>query len=189
MQLARIIGTATATVKHPSLAGARLLVGQPLMADRHDARRRPAAGDRHALGRRRRPRGDHQRRPDAPRHACRATPRPPAGARSAWSIPELPAHPWPLTDSPPHQRRSRGRPRHRGRGVARSMPGRRPTGGSAAPRGPRPLPAGSAGSPSATRRRLACRGASRLAARRGLAGDAREAAGGRPPGDDRGHGR
>ena len=34
MQLARIIGTATATVKHPSLAGARLLVGQPLMADR-----------------------------------------------------------------------------------------------------------------------------------------------------------
>jgi ethanolamine utilization protein EutN len=34
MQLARIIGTATATVKHPSLAGARLLVGQPLAADR-----------------------------------------------------------------------------------------------------------------------------------------------------------
>jgi len=34
VQLARIIGTATATVKHPSLAGARLLVGQPLMADR-----------------------------------------------------------------------------------------------------------------------------------------------------------
>jgi ethanolamine utilization protein EutN len=34
MHLARIIGTATATVKHPSLAGARLLVGQPLMADR-----------------------------------------------------------------------------------------------------------------------------------------------------------
>jgi ethanolamine utilization protein EutN len=34
MQLARIIGTATATVKHPSLAGGRLLVGQPLMADR-----------------------------------------------------------------------------------------------------------------------------------------------------------
>jgi len=34
MQLARIIGTATATVKHPSLAGARLLVGQPLLADR-----------------------------------------------------------------------------------------------------------------------------------------------------------
>jgi len=34
MQLARIIGTATATVKHPSLAGARLLVVQPLMADR-----------------------------------------------------------------------------------------------------------------------------------------------------------
>lgn len=34
MQLARIIGTATATVKHPSLTGARLLVGQPLMHDR-----------------------------------------------------------------------------------------------------------------------------------------------------------
>ncbi len=37
MQLARIIGTATATVKHPSLAGARLLVAQPLMADRRSA--------------------------------------------------------------------------------------------------------------------------------------------------------
>ena len=34
MQLATIIGTATATVKHPSLAGTRLLVVQPLMADR-----------------------------------------------------------------------------------------------------------------------------------------------------------
>ena len=34
MQLARVIGTATATVKHPSLAGARLVVGQPLMHDR-----------------------------------------------------------------------------------------------------------------------------------------------------------
>lgn len=34
MQLARIIGTATATVKHPSLAGSRLLVVQPLLADR-----------------------------------------------------------------------------------------------------------------------------------------------------------
>jgi ethanolamine utilization protein EutN len=34
MQLARIIGTATATVKHPSLAGTRLLIVQPLMADR-----------------------------------------------------------------------------------------------------------------------------------------------------------
>jgi ethanolamine utilization protein EutN len=34
MQLARIIGTATATVKHPSLAGTRLLVVQPLLADR-----------------------------------------------------------------------------------------------------------------------------------------------------------
>ena len=34
MQLARIIGTATATVKHPSLEGARLLVVQPLLADR-----------------------------------------------------------------------------------------------------------------------------------------------------------
>ena len=34
MHLARIIGTATATIKHPSLVGARLLVVQPLMADR-----------------------------------------------------------------------------------------------------------------------------------------------------------
>ena len=34
MHLARIIGTATATMKHPSLVGARLLVVQPLMADR-----------------------------------------------------------------------------------------------------------------------------------------------------------
>lgn len=34
MQLARILGTATATVKHPSLSGCRLLVVQPLMADR-----------------------------------------------------------------------------------------------------------------------------------------------------------
>ena len=37
MQLARIIGTATATVKHPSLEGTRLLVVQPLMADRKTA--------------------------------------------------------------------------------------------------------------------------------------------------------
>jgi len=37
MQLARIIGTATATVKHPSLAGVRLLVVQPLLADRRGA--------------------------------------------------------------------------------------------------------------------------------------------------------
>jgi ethanolamine utilization protein EutN len=35
MHLARILGTATATVKHPSLAGTRLLVVQPLMADRN----------------------------------------------------------------------------------------------------------------------------------------------------------
>jgi ethanolamine utilization protein EutN len=34
MQLARIIGTATATVKHPSLDGSKLHVVQPLMADR-----------------------------------------------------------------------------------------------------------------------------------------------------------
>jgi len=34
MQLAQIIGTATATVKHPSLGGTRLLVVQPLLADR-----------------------------------------------------------------------------------------------------------------------------------------------------------
>ncbi|MEI7781556.1 MAG: EutN/CcmL family microcompartment protein [Planctomycetota bacterium] len=33
MHLARIIGTATATLKHPSLEGAKLLVVQPLMAD------------------------------------------------------------------------------------------------------------------------------------------------------------
>lgn len=37
MQLARIIGTATATVKHASLEGARLLVVQPLLADRVSA--------------------------------------------------------------------------------------------------------------------------------------------------------
>jgi len=34
MQLARIIGTATATVKHPSLSGTKLQIVQPLMADR-----------------------------------------------------------------------------------------------------------------------------------------------------------
>jgi ethanolamine utilization protein EutN len=34
MQLARILGTATATVKHASLAGTTLFVVQPLMADR-----------------------------------------------------------------------------------------------------------------------------------------------------------
>lgn len=33
MQLARIIGTATATVKHPSLTGSTLHVVQPLQAD------------------------------------------------------------------------------------------------------------------------------------------------------------
>ena len=32
MQLARIIGTCTATVKHPTLSGWRLLVAQPLDA-------------------------------------------------------------------------------------------------------------------------------------------------------------
>lgn len=37
MQLARILGTATATVKHASLAGAKLAVVQPLMADRMSA--------------------------------------------------------------------------------------------------------------------------------------------------------
>jgi ethanolamine utilization protein EutN len=37
VQLARIIGTATATVKHTSLEGARLLVVQPLLADRRAA--------------------------------------------------------------------------------------------------------------------------------------------------------
>ncbi len=36
MQLARVVGTATATVKHSSLAGRRLLVVQPLLADRHN---------------------------------------------------------------------------------------------------------------------------------------------------------
>jgi len=34
MQLARILGTATATVKHKSLDGSKLHVVQPLMADR-----------------------------------------------------------------------------------------------------------------------------------------------------------
>jgi ethanolamine utilization protein EutN len=33
MLTARVIGTATATVKHPSMKGWRLLVVQPLMAD------------------------------------------------------------------------------------------------------------------------------------------------------------
>lgn len=37
MQLARIIGTAIATVKHRSLEGTRLLVVQPLMADGRSA--------------------------------------------------------------------------------------------------------------------------------------------------------
>jgi ethanolamine utilization protein EutN len=34
MQLARVIGTVTSTVKHGSLAGAKLLLVQPLLADR-----------------------------------------------------------------------------------------------------------------------------------------------------------
>jgi ethanolamine utilization protein EutN len=34
MQLAHVLGTVTATVKHRSLAGAKLLVVQPLLADR-----------------------------------------------------------------------------------------------------------------------------------------------------------
>lgn len=33
MQIAMIIGTATATVKHPSMRGQKLLIAQPLMAD------------------------------------------------------------------------------------------------------------------------------------------------------------
>ncbi len=33
MQTAKIIGTATATVRHPSLAGCKLLVAQPLASD------------------------------------------------------------------------------------------------------------------------------------------------------------
>ena len=33
MQIAHVVGTATATVKHPSLHGWRLLVVQPLTAD------------------------------------------------------------------------------------------------------------------------------------------------------------
>ena len=37
MQLANVLGTVTATVKHSSLAGAKLLVVQPLMADRTKA--------------------------------------------------------------------------------------------------------------------------------------------------------
>lgn len=37
MQLARVLGTATATVKHASLAGRRLLVVQPVLADRRGA--------------------------------------------------------------------------------------------------------------------------------------------------------
>lgn len=37
MQIARILGTATATVKHRSLEGTKLSVVQPLMADRATA--------------------------------------------------------------------------------------------------------------------------------------------------------
>ena len=33
MHLARVIGTATATIKHPTLQGAKLLVVQPYLAD------------------------------------------------------------------------------------------------------------------------------------------------------------
>ena len=33
MQAGRVVGTATATVKHPSLQGSKLLVVQPLAAD------------------------------------------------------------------------------------------------------------------------------------------------------------
>ena len=55
MQLALVIGTATATLKHASLKGARLLVVQPLLADGRGADGDPqlavdtvaaAAGDR-----------------------------------------------------------------------------------------------------------------------------------------------
>lgn len=35
MQLALVVGTATATVKHASLQGCKLLVVQPMMADGH----------------------------------------------------------------------------------------------------------------------------------------------------------
>ena len=34
MQLGRVVGMATATVKHESMVGAKLLVVQPLLADR-----------------------------------------------------------------------------------------------------------------------------------------------------------
>lgn len=37
MNLALVIGTATATVKHPSMAGAKLLLVQPLSADGRSA--------------------------------------------------------------------------------------------------------------------------------------------------------
>lgn len=33
MQLARIVGSVTSTVKHPSLQGCKLLIAQPVMAD------------------------------------------------------------------------------------------------------------------------------------------------------------
>jgi ethanolamine utilization protein EutN len=33
MQLAKVIGTATATIKHPTLVGAKLLLVQPALAD------------------------------------------------------------------------------------------------------------------------------------------------------------
>lgn len=33
MQIARVVGTATSTLKHPSMQGQKLLIVQPLMAD------------------------------------------------------------------------------------------------------------------------------------------------------------
>ncbi|MBI3468816.1 MAG: EutN/CcmL family microcompartment protein [Planctomycetes bacterium] len=52
MQLALVIGCATATVRHPSMAGSKLLVVQPLAADEHSADGEPVLTvDRMGAGR------------------------------------------------------------------------------------------------------------------------------------------
>jgi ethanolamine utilization protein EutN len=52
VQLALVIGCATATVRHPSMAGSKLLVVQPLAADERSADGEPVlAVDRLGAGR------------------------------------------------------------------------------------------------------------------------------------------
>jgi ethanolamine utilization protein EutN len=51
MQAAQVLGNATSTIKHPSLAGLKLLVCQPLMADQQRPDGPPLiAVDRHGAG-------------------------------------------------------------------------------------------------------------------------------------------